>query len=68
MAKRSETIELTEEDIKEAIDKWLHDKYGPPKLDMAFRPGLSAWKIVLQHQPVYDESPIFSAKASRDTD
>lgn len=68
MAKRIETIEMTEEDLKEAIDKWLHDKYGPPKPDMRDRPGLTPWKIALQYHPVYDEVPTFSAKATRETE
>lgn len=68
MAKRTETIELTEDEIKEAISDWLHNKYGPPKPDMQFRPGLKPWQVVINHHPVYDEVPYFTAVAERETD
>lgn len=68
MAKRTEVIELTEAEIKEAISDWLHNKYGPPKLDMQFRPGLKPWSVSIEQHPVYDDVPYFTAEASRETD
>lgn len=67
MAKRSEVIELTEDEIKEAISDWLHNKYGPPKPDMQWRPELKPWEVSITHHPVYDDVPYFTATAKRET-
>lgn len=66
MAKRTitETIELTHEDIEQAVSEWLHNHFGPPKPDMQFRPELSSWKVQLDCAHRGDEDE-YSAKASR---
>lgn len=62
MAKRTEVVELSEEDIKEAVANWLLSKYAPS------RTTAKPWKVVIHHHPVYDEIPYFTATAERETD
>lgn len=65
MAQRSETVHLNQKDIEEAIDQWLHNKYGPPKPDLQFRPGVGPWKIHIKREPHYDDPDTFAAEATR---
>jgi hypothetical protein len=52
MATRTQTITLDAADIKAAIQYWLEGTCGT-----------KAYVITLSHMNVYDDSPIYSAKA-----
>jgi hypothetical protein len=67
MAKRTETINMTQEDMEEAISDWLHNHYGPPKPDLQFRPGVGPWKIYIKFIPQFEEQGHYEAEACRET-
>ena len=55
MATRTESVHLTEADIKSAISDWLHKMYGVGEFD-----------IVIDHNIHYDDVTSYFASAKRD--